>query len=375
MAIPEDAYASPIVYINGVSGDKLIDKTELISLIRALDTLAKDDVATVGIGDVLGLIVAGDTSKIDGGDGALLNSKIIWNFISESIVDNSVAITVPDVVKTTVVTPLDRITKAEIVKMLLSMKTMGMNDTNDLSGVGISSLTTLDDTQLDTVLNSDIMYYTMSEKVRTNGTLSIPEDAYASPVVYINGVDGDKLIDKAELKHFIVSLKTMGGDDATDVTLATIIGKVVYTYSGADIIAADTTSIATILDSIIVYDFISTSIVNSSSSSLVVPHVAHVDADIAKRLTKTEIEHMLAAMGILGFTDPNNIVIQNATITGLTNIEFGLVLQSDIMWYSISKYFIDNHAAEIALAGITIHNDGNDDYIDKVDLMTLKAMI
>jgi hypothetical protein len=45
------------------------------------------------------------------------------------------------------------------------------------------------------------------------------------------------------------------------------------------------------------------------------------------------------------------------------------------MWYSISKYFIDNHAAEIALAGITIHNDGNDDYIDKVDLITLKAMI
>lgn len=380
--IPLDAYSNQEI---NDTGDYLLTSHEIKAFIQALDTLAVNDAASVNISDVLGLVTlqyAGsditgyDADPVNGGSKALLDSVIIWNFVSKSIVDNSTTITIPPVVFDAVLTT--RIGKDEIVKMLVSMKALGMTTTASL-GVDLADLTSLSSTNLNVVLDSAIMYYTMSEKIRTNGTLTIPDDAYTA--LYIDGVGDPKLIKKTELVNFIQSLNSLGGSDVTDVKLTTIIGKVNYTYDGVDITAADTSEIASILESVIIWEFISNSIKSSASTlptDLIVPKRAYIDADDTKRIEKLEIQNMLAAMGILGFDDPNTIVLDDTTVGDLTDVEFDLVLESNIMWYSISEFFISNPDPLVAGAAhaVTNPNDGNGDaYIEKADLITLKTMI
>ncbi len=377
ITIPSDAYTN--TEIND-TGFYLMKDTEIIDFIGALSTLAITDAASVGISNVLNLIqftyvgpdiTAVDSTKISGGDKAMMDSIIIWNYVSQSLVDNAVAIIIPTIVYDgTIVT---RIQKAEIVKMLVSMKVLGLTTAVGVD-VGVSDLSDLTTTNLNLTLESDIIYYTVSEKVRTNGTLNIPDDAYTA--TYINGTSDPKLIKKDELKNFIGALKVLGGDNANDVTFATVLGKITYTKDGSDnFTAADTSNVATMLDSIIIWHYMSESIVNSTSSSMVVPSSAY-DAIVTSRIDKLEIQHMLAAMGIMGFTDPNTIAIEDTLLSSLTNTELSLILESDIMWYSISKYFIDNHSAQITLAGITIHTDGEGkQYIERADIQTLKNLI
>ena len=381
--IPEDAYTT--TYINGVDGAKLIEKDELVSFIRALDTLGLSDATAVDIAAVLDLIIltkdiddnitSVNSSQINGASDAILDSKIIWNYVSKAIADNgtgpSPTLVVPDVVFDGVVTT--RITKVEIVKMLVSMKALNITSADAIS-IDLGDLTGLSETNLNYVLDSTIIYYTMSEKVRTNGTLEIPDDAYTT--TYINGVDGALLIQKSELVHFIQALGSLGGDDASDITFSSVIGLIDYTKDLDDnVVSADSSKIADLLDSIIVWHYISEAIVNSTSPSIIIPGSAY-DGMISDRIHKLEAEKMLVAMGILGFNDPSNITLDGTTLSALTDIELDLILESDIMWYSISKYFIDNHAAEIAFAGITVHTDGDGiDYIEKADLTTLKNLI
>ena len=184
-----------------ISFDEFISKEELSNLINALIILDVTDYSNINVDQLL----TGEMN-LD----KMLESEIIHYTISNKILENS-NIEVPTTSKETISNEL-YIKNNEIKSLVNSIKVLNISNIDSFSEDSLLS----DNLDINTLLQSNIVWYTTSDKLLRLSTIDITSD-----VIYTD--NGEYFIDKSELKNFINGVNVLTDTFDTIVVDASIV--------------------------------------------------------------------------------------------------------------------------------------------------------
>ena len=338
--IPQDAYK--------VSGETL--KTEEVtSLLNFSKTIFKVTVDTISIN----LATLSDnidlTSYSDNLDGllALFNSNIVNATVSYNIVKISESQTSDIIIpKSLVFAKTDETnltnwtsTNGELNKLIKSIYYLGLlGSFNNNLNIDDSLMSLLDDSKIDIILDSTIIYATLVNYLNNNkpAGLYIPTKYNTNLASIQNNYENVTYVKNKEINKIIKGLKTLGLEiKNTDFNLS-LFKTLNDTTNGQ-------TKLDIILESDILHYTISQYILNQGTS-IDIPNSVKTNIDSNDFITKTEVKALVDSINALNLTDFANVEVN----TLLSNeIDMDTLLSSGIIHYTISNKLLTNTSINI----------------------------
>ena len=302
----------PIIVLETIYNEnEVVNKAEVKSLIEAVWALGISDFSSpIGVNTVL--------QRTDEDVKTMVNSKIIHATISDKILETT-EIDIPAGAKMDDTLGIDgALLKDEIVNLFNGLKVLNLEDMDNFNADNVLNM---EDNELDTMLNSMIIHYTISNKlVRLNG-IYIPAGAYD------NSLD-EMAIASSEIKNSINSVKLLGitnFDSSLDAT---------------NILSKTNDELDTILNSMIIHYTISINV----SENISVPNAVMASSELStKAITKEEVKNTIISLSSLGLTDFNSI---DASILNNDNLDTDTIFESKIIRYELSNKLKDLGASE-----------------------------
>lgn len=208
--------------------------------------------------------------------------------------------------------------KAEVKQIFLGLQVLGITDFDDLgSGLGEDMLNSLDQTQVDVLLDSSFLYRIIDLTIKEQ--VSLPDDVFNVAGDYIGYVSRD------EIGKLVEALGIVGGDLNLDVT----------TFRVSDLIELYD------LNSVIIDSFISKELLDKYPDSLHQDAYRNIEQTI---LTRDELSYMMTTLTILVgvnglITDLDNLDLDNITTEDLSDI---INLESYLVTRILSKEISTN---------------------------------
>ncbi len=346
------------ITVNNQKGElrNLIDSLSIFGIIDSIDTSSDFELSITSIIDnIIGDSTDYDT-KLEHNDAIsekiidALKSRIIWISMSKELVDSDIkvsnnALDNPDA---------NYIIKDEIAKLFIAIKELGMSDFVDIN----ISLILDNSVDMNTVLESDIIWYAISDAIINNGNVQISTFAYDSVI----STDKD-YIKVNEIKNLISALNELG--------ITEING-----FASDDILEKD---MDILLESFIVWYLISDTL--ASNANISIPDLAYADDEYLsnienitipsteKYIIKEEIKALINAIKILGdFENFDSDVIFSDSFD-IDDLEE--ILRSYIIWYTFSDAIINNGSIQISSFAYDLEVSSNKDYIKTDEIISL----
>lgn len=311
-------------------------KTELVSVIKAVKMMYD---STTGGFDIMKAfnLTSPETDT-------LLASNIISATIGKEIYDlGSTSLVIPNSTKTTVTVDglaVDVITNAEVKSVLSALSVLELTDLDNVSfDAGIldnlknTAGDALDDTKLNTLLNSAIIHATVSDMVldldaSEGGALVIPvDDQNGNPIKTYLAADDLYFIEKTEVIDLLKALDKIGISNFASIDLE----DTSLIVNNIDVLIHSSIIQATISDFVLDMDAV-----------LTFPEQDAFDQDIlivqgaTTFIDKDEVVHLFAALDILGFTDPTAFNTEFSFAVFEDSDNYDTLLDSGIMHATIS---------------------------------------
>lgn len=328
MSTPLDAKG-----INGSIEEGLMTRFELRQLMISFKMLGFDGGADVDIVTIMNMIDANvDPNTGEDDFNRFLSSKYLNDKISQLVLSQSVIelIATNRFTYNEFVLPssallfdgeYDRLTNQELYDLFAGLNLLGLSDFDNVD-IGINTVTSLTQAQVDDLLSSTYLYVTVDLMVQSEETLDIPPAALEDIGEYLG------MIKKTEIKDIFLALNILGITDLASVDPATVT-------------VGDITDVNDQTNSAIVRSLLSKAIIDGLDplNEGKIPTDAY-EGDIRnKLLTAEEVDALMGALNVLSGNDPN-VTILNIN----TNITVGQTqnLDTSATGSAIIKQFISD---------------------------------
>lgn len=208
----------------------------------------------------------------------------------------------------------------ELYKLLKAINVIG-----EVEEITVENVLKLNDNQVDTICESGIVWYAVSDVIiesnETSDYFKIPTSAYES----------ENLITQAEIKASIKAIIELEKNlDNPNLELL-----------DPNMILASDINIDKILESSIIWYSISTAM--KETEGITVPNVSFVDNDVTELyVKKDEIKNTITSLKLIGEADIENIIIDSSVLFTLSDENIDALLASYVVWYETSKIFISS---------------------------------
>ncbi len=332
----------------------MLTTTEISEMIDALYILSDENPA-LPVTAVSTNVTVGQAQDLKTND-----SQITRQLISDSIVDN---------IGLTATIPLDahidgdsnnRLTDTEINLMIDALLVLANND-GDVLVSAISTDVTIGQMKGLNANDSLIVNRLITDSIVD--TIDPLDEGKIPLEAYIDG-DSSKFLTETEVADMIAALEILAGSEVPgdrDTTLVSAIS--------TDVTVGQTQDLKT-NGSLIIKQLISDSIVDTIGLTATIPDAAHIDSDTNKRLTDTEINHMIDALLILA--DGNEALLVSAISTDITLGQLNGITENEslIMQKLISDSIIDSvGVAKVPDDAYLLDTPGNNLKTTEVDAM------
>ncbi|MCR5706254.1 MAG: hypothetical protein K6G48_05615 [Acholeplasmatales bacterium] len=305
-------------YVDLDADEKYVYKDEIKNTVEALKALGDTDLDNINVNSETFLSLYNDDTKLN----TVLSSYIAWYKISKEFKEKITNIPA-DVIES--ISSQDYITSDEIKALSKAMNQFGETS---ISTYDVSESLLLNVSDLDVVLDSHIVWYEASIKIRDNGEFRILEDAMDYTI-------GDSVYMKySEVYNMLYTCKTLG---LTSLTSADISPVTLVEKNLTDYVSNTLTLRATICDSIlydhekgIIYlndDLVAGYDVYNSTASVYV-----YSADEAETIIIG-----LAKLGVDTYTE--GLTFTMANVIALEQADRATVLESNTLWLYVSEMF------------------------------------
>lgn len=358
LSIPDNVVTEVPVY-DSTDKAKIVDKTEITNLIKAIDVLDIDfsNMGSLDVGSLLTKMVSedpNDSSKL--AIDTVNESQIMLVTLSDKIDNMAGSILI---IPTTAKDTNDNITKTELKNLFIALDKLDI-EMNDLSALQVSSLMAKmnevdedDSTKLvvEVVCDSKIMHATISKKIiGMESSLTIPLE--------VRTTEGDaNVVTKAELKNLVVAIDKLGLnlDNMDGMNYLSLINELPNTVTGTSRTKLDYAT-----DSAIIYCVISKAILDQAGTTLVVTGSTVNSTTYSKDATnkydiinKTELSALVKALG------PNGLgAVNNGTIGDVNSLLSNAVLHSSVV--SASEIMRATITDKLPTSTLTIEADAYD---------------
>lgn len=195
-----------------------IELDEMKALIHALDILGLTDFTTMDFTPAKIFDADFDELLLSVSMQATISKNILSGALDQSAPAGSGSLIVPDYFREAILVATisdEQIEKVELKALLTALETLGISDFG--GSMNASTVTTMTDANLSTMLSSGSMHVTMDNMLKGNPNIVVPNKAYVggnliTPLYDING-----LIQANEIKYFILAASTIPGADFTNV--------------------------------------------------------------------------------------------------------------------------------------------------------------
>ena len=300
LVVPDEAINN-LLYSNGSTKRPVLEETELENLVEALDSLLGSSASIDGF--TLSLTVGDLKESIN----SINDSKILRSTVSDKIND------VSDLVKPNEAyaagefnkngSEIDVLTTTELEGLVDSLLSL-LGDDAELDSLSLS-LTVGDLYDSTSSINTSlVLRATISDKI--DNSLVVPEDAIDVNEYHV-GVNIINLLSTTELTSLAKALVNILGEGSSLDTIEIPTNIFNSLLSPSD--NPSKNKLEQSLESIIIWDKISTMILDSTGALIVVPADAKVGGtSIAKdRITVKEINNLMKALDVLGVGNIENI--------------------------------------------------------------------
>lgn len=338
----------------------------LIALNGFIDAAGELDFNNLDINTLLEL----DDAAIDN----FFGSYVIRATVSEIITGTELGDT-PLLIPDSVYDDLGYFTETELINVVKAIKLILADVGTDFDIMKALDLT---DTQMDTLLASDILHATIGQVIYDLGTSTLVVPDAAVTTVDVDG-SSENIITKLEIKAILNALSVLGITDFDTMAFdATIINNL-ENDAQDDL---DDVKIATLLDSSIIHATISDVILDLDTSNggvLIVPSLGPTGANVVytvgttEYITESEIGNVLKALYTLDISDFNNIDLED---TGLLLTNLPDMIDSNIIHATVSDIVLGLAPAvivpeeDVLEQPITIVQ-GTTTYIDQTELQNM----
>lgn len=259
----------------------------------------------------------------------ILNSEIIHFVISTKLKEMNTDVIIPKIVLSTIYDENEVVTKTEVKNLIQGVWALDI----DLDNFDSTAILNKNDEQIDTILNSNILLYTISDKLSNISDIVIPDK------VKMSDSFAENYIEKAEIKNAIKGINALGITDFN----TTIDTNVVLQRSDAEI--------NTMLNSMIIHATISSKILNVTEIDIPTNAKKDDTLGIDGAILKTEISNLFKSIKALNLTDINEFSAN--TVLDMTDENLNTMLNSMIIHYTISNKLV-------TLEGISIPDGAYD---------------
>ncbi len=315
------------------------NKGELYYLVEALRVLELTDKISntsssieINANELINTLVINKTyESIENSINKIVDSKIIYATASKTLIDfnndSTSMVKIPE-------SAIDNgfVIRAEIVKLFKAIKALGITD---IDSVDENSILNNSDIDADVLVESSIMWLTISKAVLSTSEVTIPLDVKET-------IGTDTYINRAEIKALIRSINLL------EITS--------YASIDSSILIKAIQNMDEILNSMIIWITISDNIIDIASevnASIKLPSVAYTN-ESKTTIDKLEIKKLAIAVKELAGESGDIETVDADLILGDNLIDMDKVLDSNIIRYTISD--------GIDTCGLTITKYAYDDY-------------
>ncbi|MCF7925548.1 MAG: hypothetical protein K9L26_03345 [Candidatus Izimaplasma sp.] len=192
-----------------------VDLTEIEALMDGLEALGLTDFGALTFDPSTVFAADFDIVLTSASLQATISNKILPNVQDETIGSGTTTLIVPTAFRETITvtgSTVDKhIEKVELKKLLESLEVLGVSDFN--GGMDASTITSMTDTELDTLLFSSSVHTTVDSMMRGNPNIVVPALAENPLLTYANW----DLTTRDEIKYFIQATQQVATGDFTNV--------------------------------------------------------------------------------------------------------------------------------------------------------------
>lgn len=285
-----------------------IKALELKNLINGIEALGVSDFNNFDANTVI------NNKEID--LDTILNSEIIHFVISTKLKEINNDIIIPKIVLDTIYEEKEVVTKIEVKSLIQGVWALDI----DLDNFDSSTILNKNDDEIDTILNSNILLYTISDKLSNISDIVIPDK------VKMSDSFAENYIEKAEIKNAIKGITALGITDFN----TTIDTNVVLQRSDDEI--------NTMLNSMIIHATISSKILKITEIDIPTNAKKDDTLGIEGAILKDEISNLFKSIKALNLTDINEFDAN--TVLDMNDESLNTMLNSMIIHYTISNKLV-----------------------------------
>ena len=315
---------------------------ELYKLLKAINIIG--EVEDISVENVLKL----NDSQVD----TLCESKIVWYAVSDVIVNSE---STSDYFKIpTIAYESGNIIKQDEIKNAIKAV---IELEKDLDNPNLESLDSnmifANDINIDKLLNSYIIWYSISSAMNETVGITIPK------VSFVDYNATELYITKSEINNTIISLKILG---ETDIENIVIDSSVLFTLTNANI--------STMLNSYVVW---------YETSNIFISNISSIPSGVEELIindqfiSKEEIIAAKNALALLNITSVEGYNVTEATVLSLSSNDYDTLLASYIVWNEISSKIKDLSDVVIDIEAVLTIDET--DYILKSEIKGLLSLL
>ncbi|PKL01519.1 MAG: hypothetical protein CVV56_00630 [Tenericutes bacterium HGW-Tenericutes-1] len=195
-----------------------IELDEMKALIHALDILGLTDFTTMDFTPASIFSADFDELLLSVSMQATISKNILSGALDQTAPAGSGSLIVPDYFREAILVATiadEQIEKVELKALLTALETLGISDFG--GSMNASTVTTMTDANLTTMLLSGSMHVTMDNMLKGNPNIVVPNKAYVGGNLTTSLYDITGLIQANEIKYFILAASTIPGADFTNV--------------------------------------------------------------------------------------------------------------------------------------------------------------
>lgn len=285
-----------------------IKALELKNLINGIEALGVTDFNNFDANTVI------NNKEID--LDTILNSEIIHFVISTKLKEMNSDVIIPKIVLSTIYEENEVVTKTEVKSLIEGVWALDI----DLDNFDSTAILNKNDDEIDTILNSNILLYTISNKLSNISNIVIPDK------VKMSDSFAENYIEKAEIKNAIKGINALGITNF-NTTIDTNI-----------VLQRSDTEINTMLNSMIIHATISDKILKVTEIDIPTNAKKDDTLGIDGAILKAEISNLFKSIKALNLTDINEF---NAnTVLNMNDESLNTMLNSMIIHYTISNKLV-----------------------------------
>lgn len=304
-----------------------VTKSEIIALVHAFKVINITDLTSYSVEANTVIDLSADNKN------TLLESYIVWYAISDNIVTEATTNADIHIPTAAYETSSTIIKKVEIISLLDAVAELEKDMVNkDLANVE-NNLILTGDMDLDILLESYIVWYSVSTSFIGTTGVTIP---YAS---YLDYAATEKYLIKAEIENTIAVLKLMNQTDISNIVL-----------DSAIILAFSDENLNIVLSSYVSWYELSDEIITNSAHLPTLDVVENDGHD--NYINQNEVIALVHALNVINVYSLSSYVISSSAIIGLSEDDRSTLLASYIVWHEISYQIINSNTFVITVNAI-----------------------